>query len=183
MMRVLIVCSFVISAAGCSEKDSCTTDADCGDGFTCNVADNSCSSNVSVWDEVVDEFSSSLCSLTAACFGGDEASCEDDIVADMEDARALLEDAAENLCINCMKVKSKFSRIMEAAVVSATDSNVEESVSVIPARTGERATLRFRAASTVEFLTASWRSQHDFERLRPNDFQGGIYREFLLLSW
>lgn len=68
------------------------------------------------WDDEVAQLAATGCALGATCFGDTEKEmCEADVVADMADARAQLDDTGELQCIECMNVKSvEMQKILDA---------------------------------------------------------------------
>jgi hypothetical protein len=56
------------------------------------------------WNEAVDDLVAAICVDLEPCTGDDPATCEDDVRADMQDARDQLEGAEEGDCVACMQV-------------------------------------------------------------------------------
>jgi len=118
-----------VLASGCGldsdDKDSCNQPGDCVDGFTCNLGTNTCDPTGAGpdagadWDSVLQDFIAAVCSVEQACFPGDPpepvSRCIDDITTDMADARAELDVAGEQACIECMRAKTAAAIELESA--------------------------------------------------------------------
>lgn len=57
------------------------------------------------FDEEAARFADVLCEVNETCAGMDRPSCVADILADMADAKAVLDDAGRLRCIQCMETK------------------------------------------------------------------------------
>lgn len=67
------------------------------------------------FDDEATAFADISCRLGAECFGASEPTCVADIETDMADAKAQLDDAGEQACIECMSVKAtEIQKILDA---------------------------------------------------------------------
>lgn len=99
----------------------------------CGGDDGGGGGGTSSFDNELSPFENSLCDVGAQCFNDDRAQCISDVMADMADAKAMLDAAGQDQCAACMHAKTveaqKFldancdsSVLDEAAVIAACDT-------------------------------------------------------------
>jgi hypothetical protein len=74
--------------------------AACGGGAVDNTGPGA-------WNDAVTDFVQAVCDDLAPCTGDDPDTCEDDVRADLADAKEALDEAGEAECIDCLEVKAQ----------------------------------------------------------------------------